>query len=824
MASVDVFIAAGSLHLQRPWVLIALLSAALPWALGRRAGRRGRRVTRISLGLQTLSVATLVVALAGPQVPAPSADAPVLLVQDVSGSVRNQPAWSSPVDLPVRTVTFARSPAMDASARLDANATKLAPALRVAAAHSPAPRAILVRTDGRFHDDWTVAADALAARDVPLAVLPMPAPPADARLAAFAARRNADGNVALRVTVAANAALTRTLTIRRAWPREKQLARRPITLRAGDRATTRVTVELPTRQGGAFEALITPADAFPENDSLAAAVLPVEHRTALVTPAGGRWLAGELDDVEVLSPEDAAALSVASPYSAVVVVDPSGETLPPPARQAAARYVHAGGGLVMVGSGPRLSPADANDPLSAALPLSYTPWKRSQLDVRVLLDASGSMGQDIEDAEGRLRRKFDQTVEALLAMGRHLTPTDRLTVWTFADAATKRYSSGPHRPDFATLRSRLGEVRPAGATDAGKALAAAVKAPVAADANGLVVLLTDLQTRPLEVDTLAEAFRATGQRLAIVAAGDAPKTHEGAIDLRQLADRTGASLVQRRRLAGLAKVFGAFVKRSRQDAVAEGEFTLASDGPIFGLSPTGWPTVRRYLRGRARNGAQTLLTVSTNGDPVAARWQVGAGRTVNLALLGDRLAPDARWRGLVAAGVRWARRPGGDPRFAAEGTRRNGTLALEVTADDPDTGPMNDLSLLARVVSAGDASADACSPVPQAGPGRYRVTLRCPPGPVYLAVTDGDGATVLRQAVGGAVPREFAALGADRARLRELAGRAGGRVIVRESELAEFLQRARSRGWRDVTWLALLAATAVMLMDWVFARVTRRGR
>lgn len=823
MFAFDASILAPVFELQRPWLLIALLAAVLPWVLARRAERRGRGVSLISRTLQTFALAALAIALAGPAGLAESGDQPVLLLQDASASVRAQPTVSLPVEVPLRTVRFARGLAVDSDAELPVDATHLAAALRWAESVSPAPRAVLIRTDGRFQDDVATAAEALRRRGLPVAILPMSAAPPDARIAAFGATRRADGNVALACTVASNASLHRTLEIRQTLPVERRLARRPLSLRAGDRATARLTVSLSDGQGGSFVASLTPADTLHENDSISTAVLPREHRVGLIAPdAVGRWIAADVDRVDLLTPADMAAADSLLPYSAIVVVDPSGESLPGTVREALGRYVRAGGGLVVVGSGPRRSPADANDPLARALPMSFHPWRRSRLDVRLLLDASGSMGQTSEDALRRSRRTFDQAIEAALATGRHLTPSDRLSVWTFADTPRRRYTSGDGPPDFVALREALQAVKPAGATDAGKALAAAVKPPVAADANGLVLLLTDLQTRPLEVDALAGAFDRGGHQLAIVATGEAPDAHPGALQLRQLARRTGASLVRRDTPAGLAEVFARFVKGSRADALQTGEFTPVASGAAFGLPAQGWPKLGAYLRGRPREGAQVLLRTRREGDAVVARWGVGAGKVVSVALAGDRLAEHERWKRLTAAAVRWSRRPTVDPRFSADLSREDDTIALAVRAVDAAGRPINDLSLRAQLVSLAEASVDGRAELLQSAPGAYHGKLPAPAGPAYLSVTNGDGRVVYRRVVGGAIAPEFTALGAGRAALAELATRVGGRVIVREAQLAAFLQRARSRGRVDLTWLAMLLAAAMMLADWAMSRVIRR--
>jgi hypothetical protein len=87
------------------------------------------------------------------------------------------------------------------------------------------------------------------------------------------------------------------------------------------------------------------------------------------------------------------------------------------------------------------------------------------------------------------------------------------------------------------------------------------------------------------------------------------------------------------------------------------------------------------------------------------------------------------------------------------------------------------VSLELSAVTGGEAAAaPRAQAVPQTGPGRYELSLAAPRGP-SLAALRVDGRVLERVAVAGRYAPEFDAIGNDRAALRALAERTGGKLI-----------------------------------------------
>ncbi|MFP4052428.1 MAG: vWA domain-containing protein, partial [Phycisphaerae bacterium] len=692
------------------------------------------------------------------------------------------------------------------------------------AGEAPDSAGIVLVTDGRFHDDWRASAQALGAavEGKPMRIVPRSGPPADVRIAAFTARRTAPGKVTLRVTVASNAAARRQLTVSQGSPHSRQLLTEELTLRAGDRVTLHASTQVPAGGSAAFAARLSPGDPFEENDAMSAAVLPVAPSTlAILSDPSLGWVVAKLDQPRLL-PADEAPQSIADlrDVQLAVVVDPLGTALAEPARKALAAFARAGGGVVCVGSGPRTSPADANGPLNRVLPLVCNPYQRRPLHLVVALDASGSMAAG---GSGRSRRrKFDLAIEAVMSLRRHVTARDRLTVWTFADKPAKAYDSGNGRPNFAALRESLLAVKPTGGTDAGKAIAAAARVQLPEQAEGLLLVLSDLQTRELEPAKLAGDIKDAGVRLAVVAVGSAPQTHLGAGQLLQLTRLSDAPLIRQDDLGGLAKVFASLVRGSRGEGLQRGTFSISATDAVFGVAADRLPSVRAYLPAVAREGAQVLARIGD--DPVIARRSVALGRTVSVALPAGEAGLDGAAKSVLAQVVngagQWGRRTGGDPRFETVVDRSAGGITVTVRARDPWDGPINDLSLTAAVQEFTGGRPLREQMLAQVGPGEYRGKLPAVPGEAAMLVYRGDGAVLHREAIGRSYPREFASLGADMANLRELATLTGGR-IARDEAVWQEARRWTQPQRVSVAWALLLGALACMLADWALTRVTR---
>jgi len=830
----------------QPWWLLAAVVAAGPVVLAVRARRRGRYVPPLNVAVQCLAVVAAIVALARPAAPVGTrARKPVLILRDVSASCRGQIGSPLPLpdDLPAERFNFAAGVApAEAGASsgtpgrtIDPNQTRLAPALRLAMARRERLAGVILRTDGRFTDaDWRAPAAALGRLRLPVTILAMESPPADVRVGELSARRTPAGGVQVRLTLQSNALSRREVTVRRTRPPAPgPLLTRRLDLLPGQPATLRATDTPPEAAVLTYRAELATADAFPENDSAEALVLPARRRLAIV---------GE----GALSPDDLAAAAglpveelrpSASPeaaaewmgYSAVVLVDAAGTLLGPAARAALSEYVRSGGGLVLIGAGPHASPDDRDDPLNAAAALIANPYQRKPLHVIVVLDASGSMAEaaDVPGPTGG-RIKFHQAVEAVLSLRRHLTPADGLSVVTFCDSARAVYDSSAAAIDFAVLAERLGRVRPAGPTDVFKAFELIAAKGLAEGRDGLVLVVSDLLTRPFRADRAAAIFRKRKLALAIVAIGGGAGTQPGDSPLEVLTGLLSARpIIRRESLLGLAEVFAGLLRDARGEAVRRGRFKAAAVRSPFGRPAGPLPETNAYLLCAPQASAEVLARVAAEGDPLLAVRRVGLGRSACLALPAAG-GENPSWHSsgeltrLTGAAAKWASRPAGDPRFAGSVRREGDALLVRLDAADAN-GPMNLLELTARVHAVASREAGVRTVrLRQTAPGRYEGRAIAGRGPAGVAVRLADAPVVWSAAVARTAPRELAEVGADWGNLRLLADLTGGRIVL-ASQLGEVGEELAEQH-RSALWPILLAAAAaLMLIDWAAARVWHRS-
>jgi hypothetical protein len=787
--------------IDRPGVLLAILPAVgVVWLAARMRG--GRWV--LSAG----SVALVIAALSGPGIPL-EVDRPArwLIVQDVSRSVAGQqrPAESLPADAPVEVMDFA-SQMVPAGAPVDRGRTRLGPALRLAARRADELAGVVLVTDGRFHDDWQAAGQVLAQTRLPVRIRPMDSPAPDARIAALSADRGPDGRVQLAVSVASNARQQRRLIVRR--QPDVQLIERSWNLLAGDVATVRLTDVPPADASAVYVAQLAEPDHYPRNDRRQAMALPAERRAALVQArpvlSAGSLAASAGLAVETVAPPAAPDTSAGwQGWSAVVVVDSEGSALSADQRRALAHAVRGGVGLVWLGAGPHQSPADRRDPIYKVLGLLANPYQRQALKVVVVLDASGSMAEGGgEDPTPR----FQRARRAVLSLRRHLTDADRLEVITFSDQPRLRYSSGDAPADPARLADALAGVRPAGPTDVGPALHLAADRVLPGE-SALVLVVSDLRTRPIDIDALAPALGADETTLAVLPVGTGRSG-----PLARLADRLGATLTPAGDLKALGSLFEQSLAEARGSAVREGPFPVVAIGGGFDEGPASIPAVGAYVLSAARPPAEVMAQVGP--DPILARAVRGLGRSVVVAVPLDRprpALPPARAVELTARALRWVAAPADAPGWQVRSRTEGDDLIVTVELEGADAGsPVRaELHEMASATPGPPASA----PFRKVHPSRWQARLPRPGGPCWAAVIDGGGRVAVRHPVPAAGDIETSAIGADRGALERLARHVGGQVIEADQPLLGTGRRGRRR---VALWPALLAAgLAVMLVDWI---------
>ena len=819
----------------RPWWLLAAAAALVPPVLWHVARRRGRRIPRLSVAAQCAALIAAAGALAGVALPiGTKAFKPALLLRDVSGSARGQSEaelpW--PAGLPRKTYTFAAGVGPSGEA-VAADGTYAGAVLRAAAAEAPNVSGIVIHTDGQFTDNWATAAEALGRTGTEVTIVPMESPPPEVRIVDVSARRRPGGDrVDVTVSLAANAPRKRRLTVRRTDADTPLMDEERLMVSA---STIRLTDTLARDRAGEYRVDLAPPDAFAENDSATALVLPASQQVAVISSeAGGGKVMTMLDEMGVAADRlllaDVPVSEAAwSRYAGVVLVDATGTLLSAPQRRGLAGYVRRGGGLVLIGACPHRTAADRDDPLSRVAALVANPYERREMKVTVVLDASGSMGQMTATAHGTEQVKFDVAADAVMALKRHLTPSDSLAVMTFSDTPRTIYDSADGPMDFPALRDALGKVRPGGPTHLGAALTRAAGRAKTPGRRDLIIVLSDLVTRPFDAEAVAKLFKANAKALAIVATVSPGTDTAKATDLTNLALRLQVTPKPSEDLRGLAEIFAAFLSEHRGSAIRRGgPFPVTPLGRPFDADVAGIEDLSSYVLSATQPRAEVMMRVAGEGtsDPLLAWRRVGLGRSVTLAapLAGqDNTAWQASRRAadLLRAATRWCLRRSQSDRYTGAAVEQGGRLAFRFDARDTEDEAVNLLKLLLRVESAGPGPDVRDVPLLQTAPGRYEADLPRPAQAFLLTVRQADKGDLWQHAYGRTVAPEFRAIGANWANLHRLATLTGGRIVSAGSVGGVTSQWDRQQ-YTD-TWAALAGlAVLLVLVDWVATRSWKR--
>ncbi len=279
MASFTIHISWGS-----PWLALAAMTAIAPVLAAIWLRRRGRHVGAAGTAMQSAALLLAGLALGQPSAAIHMSQAAQwLILQDVSASLRGQepPAIHWPADVTTRTVRFADG--VLARGQSPANRqTYLSPALAYAM-QMESLTGVAVISDGQFHDDWQAAAAALGHRGVQVLAIPLARPPDDAQVALLQVQRRPDGRAELTVRLAATAAQKRTLVVQRLGPQGTTLLERSLDMLAGETTTMQVIdPAAPKDRAARYQAQLSPADAFVENDLAIATLLPAKAKFAAV--------------------------------------------------------------------------------------------------------------------------------------------------------------------------------------------------------------------------------------------------------------------------------------------------------------------------------------------------------------------------------------------------------------------------------------------------------------------------------------------------------------------------------------------------------------
>ncbi|MBQ9299755.1 MAG: VWA domain-containing protein [Clostridia bacterium] len=699
-----------SLEFLRPWAL-AVMAAGLGWTIF--IALRSRRTRGLALALRCLLVCLLSLAVAAPSILLPGGNSAVWLLADASDSAR---AMQEQITGDIRTAIENKNKSLDAGViafggnamveaplsaepmysgvrtAVDGQDSDLSGALTLAGALLPSDAGgrIVVLSDGML-DDPAAAAKALAARGIPVDVLPISAETLpDAQVSEVRVPASAYAGQSFSVTVRVDAALDTAGTLV-LYQNRMPVDTRQVTLRKGE--NTFVFRDVAQVSGVVtYEArLLAAGDARSQNDSLGAYVyVQGAPRLLLVEgrPGEGSEMAAMLRasgmDFETIQPvqlpADAGQLQR---YDAVVLVNVDYDAADESQWQALDTAVKTlGRGLTVIGGDSSYALGGYRGTLLEDM-LPVTIDVRSKLDLpslalMLVIDKSGSMTDGMFGTT-----RLELAKEAAMRACEVLTENDQVGVIAFDDAA-KWVVPLRQADDIAAIQNQIGTIRPGGGTAFYTALYESARALIESDAaQKHVIFLTDGEPGDSGYEGIVEDMAAHGITLTTVAVGSGADQRL----LRALAQRGGGRAYAADEFDNLPKIFTKETYLVSGSYVQNRTFTPIITHESVLTDFAGFPQMTGYLAATEK-ALSTVELISDREDPILAWWQYGAGRV--LCFMGDSRGA---WTGQLLSWSDAAAFYGGMAAFVLPGDERSGELtaqragdSLEITYTAPEDG------------------------------------------------------------------------------------------------------------------------------------------
>jgi uncharacterized membrane protein len=770
-------------------VYLALLSL-LPvlFYLGRSALTHRHRRGRIALGIRSLIVLALVLAVSGFELVSASRSLGVVFVVDASdsmtaGSGQRAAEWigdalqgKSPEDQ-AAVILFGETALVDRPLSADAAlapfssapggaGTDLASALLLAEAVFPGnlARRIVLISDGReTRGDALSTARRLGEQGVDLLIAPVAERPDGETLIqdVVAPRRLIAGeNFDLILSIEAS---QNTAAQVRVFENESLVAEQSLNLTRGLHA-----YRLPLRAGETgflrYRVLIDPqVDTAPQNNRLAAyTFVDGAPRILVIAPPSDETLPGSDQtrgdeagalvtalqaasyDVERNTPAGLPAdLAALSRYGAVILVDVPARNLISSQMDAVQAYVRdLGGGLLVVG-GPTSFGVGGyfRTPLEETLPLSMAiqdELRRPTLTMVFVIDRSGSMSDQSLGAN-----KLEMAKEAAARAVSLLQPQDRVGVVAFDDVATWVVQPA-ELGDAGQVIAAIGAIRSGGGTDILAGLqAVADRLPGDPGTLKHVILLTDGGADPTGLFDLAAQLRLEHDiTLTTIGIGQ-----DAAAFLPRLAEAGGGRYHFTSRPESIPAIFTEETTLASRSYIVEGTFEpqRRSNSPLVEGYPA-FPRLYGYVATSGKDAAEVLLAAPA-GDPLLATWRYGLGKAAAFTSdVGGRWGREwVPWDGFGrfwAGAVRWALQEGDENTFQASIALIDGQARIELDALAAGGETLNLLEVEANLIRP-DLQTETL-PLVQQGPGRYTASFLPDQEGAYLirltgSQRDGEG-------------------------------------------------------------------------------------
>ena len=450
---------------------------------------------------------------------------------------------------------------------------------------------------------------------------------------------------------------------------------------------------------------------------------------------------------------------------------------------------------------------------------SETTREQPNVAIMMVIDRSGSMsGPKIEAAKESARA----TVEVL-------SPTDMVGVIAFDNSPVSvvRLQRAANRGRISTDIARL---TASGGTNILPALNEAYETLLTANARVKhVILLSDGQAPYDGISGLTREMRSANITVSAVGIGDADRNL-----LQMISSEGNGRLYMVEDIAALPRIFMKETTEAKKSALVEDRIRariVKRADLIEGTGVGNAPSLRGYVSTKAKPTADVILA-SDLGEPLLARWRLGAGQTV--AWTSD---VKNRWA------VEWLRWPN-FAKFWAQVVRasmRNKVhqsfdLSVKVAGDqtqvvvdaiDPNGGFINGLDSELQIMSPEDGQKVIRRvPMQQTGPGRYATDFDVETYGAYrLKVVQKRENKVVAETLGAAAlsyPQEYVQTSINEPFLTSISTATNGLADPTPGELAA--ESSNSITFREELWpWIMLILAGLLLVDTYLKRVRLFG-
>ncbi len=819
------------------------------WWMGRRSLAGLGSVTRwVALAVRLGVIGLLCATLAEPQWRQVSKDVAVTLVVDVSQSVPQgeesftkqyieravEKGRESPNDR-LGVVTTAREAFVQAlpsklTTLLETqhtgilDATNLAAGLRLAMAVRPTDAAnrILLATDGNeTAGSLLSAAEAAKAAGVPIDVLPLRykyegevivdrlISPATARFG-----ENVSLKIALQATRPARGRLSILLN---GDPidldPDSPAFGTPVELAQGLNVLTQ-TVKPPRDGPAQFEAVFEPelvngkarGDAIAENNRSSAVTFVVAEAKVLVVregPEESEALERVLTESKIAAhtvnaAQAPASLTEMAGYDAIVLVNEPSYNFSQKQQEDLKQYVHdSGGGLVMIGGKDSFGAGGwIGSPLEDALPIRLDPPQERQMPRGALALVLHS----VELPEGVYygKKVCEAAVEALSRL-------DYIGIneYSWGGGGTSWVLPLQLKGDGSVAKRAIQKLNFGDMPDFSPSLEMTYRDMMKLDAGQRhCIVISDGDPAP-PLRSLLQKF--VDAKITITTVGMATHSAGDVAKMKWMSETTGGRHyeVPPGQAATLPQIFIKEAQTVKRSLIWEGpafsppvvDRTVESMRGIGGAMPglTG------YVVAADREGLSQVVMRAKGKDPLLAMWQYGLGKSVAFTSEANPrwAAAWIGWPGFKAfweQQVRWAMRPAGSPNVKVMTESKGDQTTISVQMYDSKGQPQNFANIIGHVVQP-DGTVKEIT-LPQAGPGRYEITVPTAASGSYLAsfIWGAPGekeGEVLKGSMQAAINRPFAdeyrTLEDNEPLLKQVAQMTGGRVLKGDDPAVEKL-------------------------------------